>query len=498
MKKNVMKPALLVLIAITAMLFASAIVSATEVALVVEFPNGTIYTECIDTRDETSGYNLIQQSGFTATWGDTGSSHNLCMINDQGSAVNQDGSGTCQTDEWAMYLSTEESWQALPVDYDSGNTCWNRDFGSNTGYYCGVNSDVLGLTYGTGAAPTSVYSFGDICHFGIVDFDVKIDGDSDKNLWHGDDISEDARPGSKVDLKIKLENFYTKDEDTEIRDIQVKATLRNIDDGSDIDEESEEVDIHADKTKTVDIEFYIPLLVDEDEYELEIEVEGTGDEGVGDGVDFEFTWVLTLQVDKKNHELMIRYANLDSPLVSCSEKVGISTKVINIGANEEDDVTIEISSSQLDYYYVMHNINLEEDPFDSDNSWATTQFIDLPENLEPGMYDISVKAYYDGTRLSDEEIVTLQKEDCIGRYFPDVAGEAMPAVGEHVEVIYASELAAIMGAAVQAPLISSPAQVVQPEQETGNMVQIIIFIAVMVAILVVFILLVAYVLRMIR
>lgn len=471
-----MKKIIISLTLLFALIAASIGVLATEVALVVEFPNGDVHTECISTTDNANGYEILEASSLNLDWADYGAmGHFLNSVN----GISWDGSSF-----WQLNAKTCNNWFSAQFVWDGSSDCWNRKSDSNAGHYCAINGDVLGLTYDSDfpTLPSASYNFEDICHFGIVDLDVKVDSDSDKNLCHGDRISDDALPGSTIKLKIKFGNFYTDDEDVEIEDITVTVTLRDIDDGDDIDEESEEFDIKADDTETETIELNVPLLVDEDTYELLIEVEGDGD----DGTDFDFAWILYLEVDKKNHELMIRRANLDAPTISCSEQVGLSTEIINLGTKEEEDVTVEISAPELGYSFIERNIELDEDPFDEDNSWTTTRFIDIPQDLKSGIYYIYVKAYYDDTRLSDESVVELVKNDCAAVQ----QGEQPSGAREDVKVVQDPSLfEGITGAVVDQP------EETQPAAFGSNIIYLAVLLVVVVVALIAAMLIISYFVR---
>ncbi len=153
-------------------IFALALLSASAVAdvgLVVEFPDGSVHTECVEVSDGASAYSILKSSGLESGWSSSSEwGHALCMINGVGSAPAGDA---CS--DWSSYwafslaLDGDGGWTAhSPVGYDAGG-CWNRDYEtpSYDGHYCAQDGDVLGFHF-TDEFPSGhpeFSSFGEIC-----------------------------------------------------------------------------------------------------------------------------------------------------------------------------------------------------------------------------------------------------------------------------------------------------------------------------------------------
>lgn len=270
MKKNALVNALLTIFMLTALSIAA---SATEVALYFEYPDGTSHAECVNYDGQYTAYQILEASSLNINWGTEGSGHRLCVVNDYGIANYVDDN--CPENSWKVYLSTQNTWNFLTASIDGQQGCWNRRTASGQNY-CGINGDVLGFTYGTGVQPLQVPDFGDVCDFGISDLDIKVDSKTSKDLWHGDDVGKDAAPGSVVKISLELTNFDPQMTDDDINDVVVTAKILDIDDGEDLEEESDEIDIDSNDDEKIDLEFEIPVLVEEDTYELVLEIEGEG------------------------------------------------------------------------------------------------------------------------------------------------------------------------------------------------------------------------------
>jgi len=143
--------------------------SCAEVGVVVEFPNGTQHTECIDIGDGSSAYKIMKRASIETVWTDDGMwGRALCMIDDVGS----DPAGTSCSD-WSSYwafslaLDRDSGWTThSPVGSTAGD-CWNRDYTtpSYDGHYCARDGDVLGYHF-TDQFPSGYprfFGFEDIC-----------------------------------------------------------------------------------------------------------------------------------------------------------------------------------------------------------------------------------------------------------------------------------------------------------------------------------------------
>jgi hypothetical protein len=258
---------------------------------------------------------------------------------------------------------------------------------------------------------SGVNEFGKVTQGGkllITDVDVKVGSKSDKNMDYGDRIKNEAKPGDKVSFSIEIKNNFTRDEDLNIEDIEVLVTIEGIDDDDDLDQEDEISKIRADKDDKVSIDFEIPLKVDEDTYEVLIEVEGDDENGTTHAVEFQ----LELEVEKENNEVRFLRNTLTPSEIKCGRNVQLSTAVINTGSNDEDDVLLEITNSQLGISF-RETFDLSEDPFDDDSEFRKNFNIVLPENVAAGVYSVESRVVFDDgsdSKTSNADLVIRQCE----------------------------------------------------------------------------------------
>jgi len=239
----------------------------------------------------------------------------------------------------------------------------------------------------------------------ISDFDIKVDTKTDKGIQNNTKISKEAAPGSKVEFKLEVENLFTDDEDLDIEDIDVEITIEDIDDGDDLDEDADEFDLKAGKNEDVSIEFNIPLEVDEDIYDVVINIEGEDE----NETTHEISWNLELEVEKETHEIRIIRADITPPTIACQRQIALNSEIINTGTEDEDDVTLEITSPELGISSVTSGIELDEGT--EDNRFTKQVTESISKDISAGVYPVTFSVYYDSS-LSEAKTVELTVEEC--------------------------------------------------------------------------------------
>src|SRR3989338_8969323 len=314
---------------VVVLLFLIKTVSAVSVGVVVDYPNSTVFTQCLSVDRDTNGYDILQKSELAVAWSSAGIyGHALFKIDGVGDEV----AGTnCQwgSDYWGFFLVDNNTWGYSPVGLDAPGDCWNRDFSSFGGHYCAQHEDVLGFAYGPFGKEPTLYDFGRICgnKLNIKGIKVYVDGDKQSGIDEkGGDI-DGVKPESKVKLNIELENTYTDDEDLEIQSIGLTVTINDIDD---------------DDSETIDIEFDIPLEVEDGNYDLELTIEGEDEKGI----EYNSTIIFDLKVEKEKHELKFTKAGIDNDNLDCNRATEIDVGIVNLGEKEEE-VMLEIKSAEL-------------------------------------------------------------------------------------------------------------------------------------------------------
>jgi hypothetical protein len=156
---------------------------------------------------------------------------------------------------------------------------------------------------------------------------------------------------------------------------------------------------------TETLSFDIPDDVDDDDYDFELFVVGTDENGARHGDHLEFT--LTVEVPRD--EVLISSATVSPSELSClARKASLRVSIENTGTDDQDRAAILIDSPRLDLKQSIYNIVLDE----GDLETKTFDLI-LPNDVEPGVYYITVIANYDNTKESDRQSATLVIKECV-------------------------------------------------------------------------------------
>jgi len=241
------------------------------------------------------------------------------------------------------------------------------------------------------------------------DVDVKVGGKTSKNLNNGETIDDEAEPGDAVEFRVEIKNNFTNAEDLDIEGITIEVTIEEIDDGDDLDDESSDFDLRADRDKRVTLKFEVPLEVEEDTFNVEIRAEGEDE----NGTDHEAVMRLKLDVEKESHKLAITRSTLSPAEISCNRKnVQASLTAINIGTEDEEDVTFHILSPDLGVDIEELVEELTAEPNEDESRFSKTYSFNVPNDAEAGSYQIIFRALYDENRKKEEKTATLTVNDC--------------------------------------------------------------------------------------
>ncbi len=238
--------------------------------------------------------------------------------------------------------------------------------------------------------------------------------DSKRNSINYDvtDDKTNAKPDSKLQFKADVENLYTNDEDINIDDVTMKVTIVGIDDGDDLEDETNGITVHADDKETLTLDFNVPTAVDAKTYTVDIHFEGQDENGNDQILDY----TTKLVIEKDTHDVRITTFDLSKATISCDLTDSMDVKIVNFGQREEDEVLYTIKNSDLGINIVQGGVNnyidLVEDPFDSDNTFSKTHTISLPSNTKPGTYTLDMKVYMSGSDEADSQTVSLTVQKC--------------------------------------------------------------------------------------
>lgn len=239
--------------------------------------------------------------------------------------------------------------------------------------------------------------------------DVEVGGSTSRNLDDGDTISDAANPEDTVEFRITVKNNFTSSENIDIEDITVQTTIEGIDDGDDLEDESSEFNLRYGRDKKVTFRFQVPLEVEEDSYNVVISAEGRDE----NGTTHEAEMSLSLDVDKETHKVIITRKTLTPSEVTCSRKsIQAGVSLLNIGTQDEDDVSINIFNYDLGVDIKEQIGEITSDTNDDSSSFSKTYSFGVPANAETGSYPITLRVLYNDDRKKSEETMTLTVNQC--------------------------------------------------------------------------------------
>ena len=237
---------------------------------------------------------------------------------------------------------------------------------------------------------------------------IKIVMPSHKETVVNGDTVDKVKPGDSIEVEVDVRNSFA--DTTEIHDVNLEGIIEKIDNGDDLEDDSQDFDLDGGDDKKISLNFNIPYNADKIAYKLRLKVSGQDSAGKT----HEQAAVISLLIDKKTHALAISKLTLNTPVVRCTRTVELTVKVNNIGENEEDDTVLRLTQPELSFN-VKENEELDEGSADDDDNSALEKryVISVPRDFNPGTYPITARAYYDGTKLSDEKSIDLFVEDCL-------------------------------------------------------------------------------------
>jgi hypothetical protein len=241
---------------------------------------------------------------------------------------------------------------------------------------------------------------------------------------------EDAGPGSELRFNFNIENTFSDDDNIDIKDIIVRVTIVDIEDGDDIEEESDDFSLDPSSNRDVDIFINIPISVDVGVYDIIIEVEGKDDEGN----DHTTGMSLDLDINKEARAVVVSRASLFPNKVVCGGTASLTAVLKNLGKRREPEAKFEILNPNLGINYVQGSLALDEEPFDEDNEYTKVLPIVVDRNTKPGTYPIEIKAYIQEGIMWERRTVNLLVDPCGTQPVQEVAEQPEEGTNETVEV----------------------------------------------------------------
>ncbi len=244
----------------------------------------------------------------------------------------------------------------------------------------------------------------------VNDIIIYVNNHEEKSVNDDNEKLKDIEPGDKIELRFQLENHFHKDYDEGDIDGDIEITLEDNDFGDDVDESADfKIDADEkfdDEDSEIVLSFTVPKDVDEGNYDLEILVEGKDD----NKAKYETKWTLEIDVERERDDLRLEGFTVTPSEVSCSRDVTITTKVVNLGRDEQKYGAVSFTNSNLG---LNKKIDFSIDSGTSrDNELLKSHIFTVGDNVKAGSYSIIGTTYFDYTTISNKEFVTLKVKDC--------------------------------------------------------------------------------------
>jgi len=222
-------------------------------------------------------------------------------------------------------------------------------------------------------------------------------------------IDVDVLPGSNITFTVRIENTFQGEKNT-LRGVFLTATIEDINDGADLEEESLDAELESGDDYRFEVKFNVPLDSDAMTYNVLLEAEGEDKNDSQHRAELK----LKLEVKKQSHDIRITKILLNPSIVSCDRKAKLTAEIKNMGSNPENQVALEFKSSNFGINSYDKDIFLEssEEASDEERIHIKTLNIDVPSFFSAGTYPIYVNLYWKNFVLFDQKIVDLAVKDC--------------------------------------------------------------------------------------
>ena len=220
------------------------------------------------------------------------------------------------------------------------------------------------------------------------------------------DNGDDFKQGDSLDVSVNVDN-----EDNSNMDVVVKAILYDVTTDNEIASvESDSKSIDNDGgDEDFDLTLEVPYdqdLDSGDSYIMYIKAYEDGDEDQNceyDGVDMDFK--------RDSHDVIIDSFIVTPTLASCGNLVNFNVNALNVGENDEDNVKITLTNTELGLSDTSNEFSLDD--YNGNDNEATKSFtFTIPSDAEEQEYLIEARVYYDDQDESNSEFGTLTVSNC--------------------------------------------------------------------------------------
>jgi hypothetical protein len=292
---------------------------------------------------------------------------------------------------------------------------------------------------------------------------VYVDGIREADVTNtGGRIDSNVFPGAEIRLTITIKNDYSRDDDVDIEDITIDATIEDIDLGADLTAEHDPFDLSAGKSESVTLVFKVPEQVKTGTYDMTLNVDAEAD----DGNTFDDVLTFEVKVIKQEHDVRLTAFEVSDSTPSCGDKITFTATVQNYGINKES-VRLAVEQEELGANFASV-FSVSEDIENPANKYVKSYPLTLADNVS-GAIDIPATITY-AVRFDDKKKVSIAvscDEKTIVKLPVTPEVEVIPALPETPVLVTTPQVVNTT------PIIIAPAPVVQ-EKSPYNFIAIIL------------------------
>jgi len=194
------------------------------------------------------------------------------------------------------------------------------------------------------------------------------------------DSGDEFMVGETIDVEIEVENLFDEDLDFDLEvyfyDLTKDKDEENYDDDLDVDEDEEE---------KIEFSFDIPEDL-EDSHTYAIFVRVLEEDGKYCNEAYNI-----IDIEREDNYVVVEDINMEE-VVNCGDSVYIETKIKNLGS-EDQDVYVSVENSVLGIKETSEEFELEE--YDEDDDVVKYFDINIPQDTETGVYDLTFTTFFD-------------------------------------------------------------------------------------------------------
>ncbi|MEK6903571.1 MAG: tandem-95 repeat protein [Nanoarchaeota archaeon] len=276
----------------------------------------------------------------------------------------------------------------------------------------------------------------------LTDTTLFVNDKSSKNVDDKDDI-KDIKPKDRFELEITAENTYDQSTNLDMKDVGVRIDCDDQND-FDFDDKTEDIgDIGTEDEETTTFTFAVEDDAADSDTKCTLVIEGDDENRARHAESLEFT----LSVQRESHDLQIEGLDATPSSILCeTQNINIRADIRNLGKTDESDAVVEIISKDLSYQLRTNSFELDED-----NVQDVNFLIPVPPSLTTGEKAIQIKTFYDNTKESNSETISVDNQ-CGARATIPTRQQRGAADEDVVITLGQSSLDAAQGSTVSIPV----------------------------------------------